>query len=110
MSDMRSPDDVFNRPPRIYRRWRTESVELPEPPAPPKRDGGSGWLTYGMPMLSAVVMVVAYAAIGQGAGGYGLLFGIPMVIMAVMGIVTTLANNRAQKKRDEAEFAQRQAF
>lgn len=108
MSDPRSREDVFNRPPRIYRAWRAETIDLPEPPVPLARNAQPGLLTVGMPLLSAGVMVGATAAISQ--GGHGLLFGVPMAAMAAAGVATTLVAGRAQARRDAADFAQRRAF
>lgn len=109
MNEPHAFEEVFNRPPRIYRRWRTETVGLPEPPNPPTPHHQGGWVAIGMPILSAGVMVAAVAIIGRG-GGYALLFGIPMLVMAIMSVITTLVMNRAQTKRAAAEFRQRQAF
>ena len=108
MNDQPLFDDVFNRPPRVYRKWRTETVELPEPPIPPGRNAQSGWLAIGMPIMSAAVMIGATAAISR--GGYGLLIGIPMAMMALMGVMTTLVTNRALTRQAAAELAERQAF
>ena len=108
MNDQPLFDDVFNRPPRVYRKWRTETVELPEPPIPLGRNAQSGWLTIGMPIMSAAVMIGATAAISR--GGYGLLIGIPMAVMALMGVVTSLVTNRAQAHQAAAAFAERQSF
>lgn len=108
MNEPHAFDDVFNIPPRIYRRLRVETVELPEPPMPVARHEQSGWMTIGMPIISAAVLIGATAALNQ--GGYGLLFGVPMAVMALMGVVTTLVSNRVQAKRTAAEFAERRAF
>jgi S-DNA-T family DNA segregation ATPase FtsK/SpoIIIE len=106
MNDSRT-EYVFNRPPRIYRTWQTETVGLPEPPlAPPDR--GNNLIALGMPLVSAGVMVGASAAINQ--NGSALLFGVPMVAMAGVGIAGTLLTNRSQSQRDAADFARRQAF
>ena len=52
MIQQRAPADTFNRPPRIARTWRVETVELPEPPIPSARHERSNWITLGMPLLS----------------------------------------------------------
>lgn len=109
MNDPYLFDDVFNRPPRVYARWRTETVELPEPPIPSPRSAQPSWITIGMPILSAAVLIGAMTLISRG-GGAGLLFGIPMAVMAVMGVVTTLVTTRSQAKRAEQEFQERKAF
>src|SRR5687768_6496368 len=108
MIDQRAPTDTFNRPPRLARTWRVETVELPEPPIPSARHERSFWITLGMPLLSAAAMIGATALISQ--GGNRLLFGIPMAVMAVMGVITTLVSNRSRVKQGAAEFAKQQAF
>jgi S-DNA-T family DNA segregation ATPase FtsK/SpoIIIE len=111
MSNATSSNDIFNRPPRIYRTWRTETVELPEPPNRQRENDDGNWVMIGMPLVSAIVMLLAYAAISQGrGGGIGLLFGIPMAIMAVMGVIGTVVTNRVRKRRAEEEFKARQDF
>jgi S-DNA-T family DNA segregation ATPase FtsK/SpoIIIE len=108
MHDPRANEYVFNRPPRIHHSWRVESVELPEPPVPIAQPSNGGWLAVGMPLLTAVVMMGAMAAISR--GGNALLIGLPMALMAVMGVVTTVITNRAQARHAAAELARRKAF
>lgn len=104
----RAPADTFNRPPRIARTWRVETVELPEPPIPSARHEHSSWITLGMPLLSAAALIGATVFVGQ--GGSALLFGLPMAVMAVLGVVTTLLTNRSRAKQGAAEFAKQQTF
>jgi S-DNA-T family DNA segregation ATPase FtsK/SpoIIIE len=106
MNDPRT-EYVFNRPPRIYRTWQTRTIDLPEPPLPPPEQGNN-LIALGMPLVSAGVMVGASAAISQ--SGNAVLFGVPMVAMAGIGIAGTLLTNRSQKERDAADFARRRAF
>lgn len=98
----------FNRPPRIARTWRVETIELPEPPTPSTRHERSSWIALGMPLLSAAALIGATVAVGQ--GGSALLLGVPMAVMAVVGVIATLLTNRSRAKQGAAEFAARQQF
>ncbi len=103
-----STADTFNRPPRILRTWRVETVELPEPPDRSARPERSSWISLGMPLLSAAALVGATMVVGK--GGNALLLGVPMAVLAVLGIVATLLTNRSRTKQSAAELAERQKF
>lgn len=96
----------FNRPPRVRPRWDSETVALPEPPAPPPRRSGPAWPTLLLPLLGALLL----AGFGALGGGGGWLIAIPGGILALLGVGAALLNERGEARRAREEHAQRVAF
>lgn len=94
----------FNRPPRLRPRWPTETIELPEPPAPPE-PGRAEWLSMLLPLAGAGVFA---GAAGLG-GGNPLLVALPTGAMALLGLGAGLLGQRGAARRAAATHAERRA-
>ena len=98
-------DQSYNRPPRVRPHWPAETVELPEPPAPPTPTR-TEWVNLALPMAGAGV----FAGAATLNGGNPLLVALPTGAMALLGIGAGLLTQRGAARRAAAEHAGRRAL
>lgn len=101
-------DYTFNRPPRIRRSWRIEHIELPEPPLQPQRQDQNIWISVALPVVGVVLLGAAMAFVSAGSNVW--VFLVPMLVMSVMGVVTTLLSDRDRNHRASSDFEERRKF
>jgi len=90
----------YNRPPRAQITFRPIELEIPAPPSKPE-EGVRNFLLSLLPVSSMLVMAVMYGLIygmrSNGMGGAGWIFALPMMLMGLVTVVSSLVMQGEQR-------------
>lgn len=94
----------YNRPPRAQITFRPIELEIPAPPVKPE-EGVRNFLLSLLPVSSMLVMAVMYGLIyglrSNGAGGAGWIFALPMMLMGLVTVVSSLVLQGEQRHQQK---------
>ncbi|MCX7976568.1 MAG: FtsK/SpoIIIE domain-containing protein, partial [Bellilinea sp.] len=103
--------DPFNRPPRFQPAIKTLELDVPAPPAQADETARNILISL-LPMTSILFMGVFYAFVYSSIGRSGsVLFALPMILMGVISVVTSLIVYSEQKHQQKmARIKQMRAY
>ena len=104
MPDQIQSVNPYNRPPRSQVTFKPVEIEIPAPPKK-QEEGVRNFLLSLMPISSMLVMSVMYGLIyglrGGATGGMGLLFAMPMILMSVVMVISSLVLQGEQRHQQK---------
>ena len=97
-------NNPFNRPPRIQDAFQALEIEVPAPPVEPEEPARNLLLML-LPMASMVMMGLFYAfAFSGGGSGFGSIYAVMMIGMAVLTFVSSFILYGEQKHQQKQRW------